>query len=358
MAGRFSSSNILRPALAAHAGLSATSLLCSAFGPSQFESPTTMTSTTSVSSRRQRPSPSSCHHRTSEVCATALPWLDQLHAMIAGMYVTGGLGNSLCRARHHDVTVVRLGEEASFENPVVSYAGAGEIERSFRARLLLHFQNEVETVLECVNVEASQDSISGGGGGTASAGQHPREQEKNDYASTSLSFPASPIPSSNRSISSSPPKVEVTYRLSQQYGAFFSVQSLLVVTVQVRRGSSQKDVRKITSQKAVVPLATSGFTPRAASAAAAAATSGQYAGTASLALTRAANKIREATTSGGRCLEAACTPPSQISSPLVAEVVRIEERWNGVQLIRFGPFHWSRRLNGLVAGSATFFFFH
>ena len=44
------------------------------------------------------------------------------------------------------------------------------------------------------------------------------------------------------------------------------------------------------------------------------------------------------------------------STPLVAEVVGIEERWNGVGLLDYVPFRWSRRLNGLVVGFIARFF--
>jgi hypothetical protein len=41
------------------------------------------------------------------------------------------------------------------------------------------------------------------------------------------------------------------------------------------------------------------------------------------------------------------------STPLVAEVVGIEEQWNGMGLLDYVPFRWSRRLNSLVVGSVT-----
>ena len=47
--------------------------------------------------------------------------------------------------------------------------------------------------------------------------------------------------------------------------------------------------------------------------------------------------------------------PHRESSPLVAEVVGIEERWNGVRLIEYAPFRWSRRLNGLLVTFACYF---
>jgi len=206
-------------------------------------------------------------------------------------------------------------------------------------------------------VEASEDSICGGEAMTMD--QQQQHPEQNDGTSPSIS-PSSLIgiiPSTNNS-SSSPPKVEVTYRLSQQYGSFFSVHSLLVVTVQVRRGScSEKVVRKITQPKvATVPLATS--TPTAVTSTVAAATI-HAAGV----LAKAASKIvvaatTTATTRGQHSDNGAGYRPQGATAPLVAEVVRIEERWNGVQLLHFAPFHWSRRLNGLCLGSVAFLLFH
>ena len=56
--------------------------------------------------------------------------------------------------------MVQIGKDVSLENLLVSYAGVGEIERAFWG--MLYCQNDVKTVLECVNVEASTDSIAGG----------------------------------------------------------------------------------------------------------------------------------------------------------------------------------------------------
>jgi hypothetical protein len=47
------------------------------------------------------------------------------------------------------------------------------------------------------------------------------------------------------------------------------------------------------------------------------------------------------------------TLPENIRDPrFVAEIVRIEECWNEVELIQ--PFHLSRRINGLVLGSLAY----
>lgn len=329
MAARFASSSaVLRSALAAaaaHAGLSAASLLRSAVGPSQLP-PATSDDDASPS---LSPSQHGPRLQDMTVLSASLPWIDRLHGLVVGMYVDGGL-RKCCAGPQRDV-MVQIGEGVSYENPAFAFSGAGEVERAFRGRLCLHSQDDVETVLECVKVEASKDSIcSTNGWGKSLLGNPPR------------------------GMTSNAPKVDVTYRLSQQYGKYFSVHSLLVVTVQVRRGSAEK-VRNIApGGKLVVPLATSGFTPRAASTVAAATSSGAVA----LALSEAASKIA-GVTAQRRTSEKGLVPSSPgASCPLVAEVVRIEEQWNGVQLLGLAPFHWSRRLNGLAAGSVAYFLFN
>ena len=103
-----------------------------------------------------------------------------------------------------------------------------------------------------------------------------------------------------------------------------------------------------------MPLATSGVVRRSTIQSLAA-----VGGPISVALAKAKNKIVEAATTSNNRKHADTggynLKPS--SPPLVAEVIRIEERWNGVDLLKFAPFHWSRRLNGLVASSAAYFFF-
>ena len=356
MAGRLSSSAIFRSALAAHASLSAASLISSAIGPSHLAQ-------LPDSSQATLPSNSNCHPHTSNIArdvasmCTALPWLDQLNSVIASLYISGGIkkcgctsGSGVHQHQQHKnvVTTVQIGEDVSFENPIVSYEGCGEVERAFRGRFHLHPQNDVKTVLECVDIEASEDSISGGAALDQSQTQH------SQHLLNPL-FGIIPSPS--------PPTVKVTYRLSQQYGTYFSVHSLLLVTVQLRRGSSE--VRKIThEQLASLPLATSGFTPRAANTVAVAATA--HSGLKAVALAKAADKVIMATTRGLETNNYAPVSASGVVSnssqatvfPVVAEVVKIEELWNGVQLLHVAPVHWSRRLNGMVASSAAYFFLY
>ena len=110
----------------------------------------------------------------------------------------------------------------------------------------------------------------------------------------------------------------------------------------------------ITNQdRLTMPLATSGVVRRSTIQSLAA-----VGGPISVALAKAKSKILEAAINNRKHADAGgynLQPSPQ--PPLVAEVIRIEERWNGVDLLKFAPFHWSRRLNGLVASSAAYFFF-
>ena len=282
---RPSSSVLFRSAVATHVSLTATSLLCCVLGSSDLPSHHTH--------KIHESSPASTPTTSNNVtCASsALLWLEQLHTIITCMYVGGGT----CREHNYrDNVMVEINQDASFENPWTSYEGLGEIERVFRARTALHpLANERRTMLECINVKASEDSMIASGEGTV-IHQHIGDNEV-----------------SNRG-SCSPPTVEVSYRLTQTYGAFFSMHSILVVTVQVRSGCQGREIHKhsVSLSKLGIPLATSSCT-------------GSVANT------------------------------SQ-SQSLVAEVVRIEEQWNGVQLLHLSPFHWSRRLNGMMMGSAMY----
>jgi len=325
MATRLSSSTVLRSATAAHISLTVTSLAYSAFGPS------------SLQSTGNYESKDSSHHNKDQEIMGALPWLDQLHKIIANMYTGGG---TKFRAMQSDV-MVQMHNDVSLENPLVSYTGVSEIERAFRARLFLHPQNDVQTLLECVHVEASDDSICNG---STSATERQRQLQQLGLLSPSLKALPSPIISQ--------PTLKVTYRLQQKYGRLFTVQSTLEVTVQVRRGKAGK-VHNITPNKLAVPLATSGYCSRAA-AATATAVSGQPVLT--TVLSNAASKIAAATTMSRGTHSNDNIDLSPGGHPLVVEVVRIEEMWRGVPLIQFMPFHCSRRLNGAMLGLACIIF--
>jgi len=329
MAARFAShTTVLRSALAAHASLSASSLLYSAFCNSHLPTASNDMSEKSLQNYNENTS-----HDMSSI-STALPWLDQLHNLIAGMYISGGVNNR-CFIRNqqphtNNVSMIKIGDNITYENPICSYLGEGELERAFKGRSFLHPINNVKTILECINVEASQDSIVG-------ASQLSRNQHNMGIPQT---------------ISSSPPKIYITYQLQQQFGSFFTVNSLLVVTCQVRRCSSER-VRKITNEdRLTMPLATSGVVRRSTIQSLAA-----VGGPISVALAKAKSKIVEAATNKSKHTDTGGYNLQPSSPPLVAEVIRIEERWNGVDLLKFAPFHLSRRLNGLVASSAAYFFF-
>jgi hypothetical protein len=324
--------------------------------------------------RHSRPRPDS--HRLGAEEATAgargaLPWLDRLHAVVTDLYASGGGGGAgewtddrgragggrpassggLRREYDDDdvdVATVRLGRDVSFEDPIVRHMGDAEVGRAFRGRLRARPWRDVETVLECVGVEASDDGICGGaamrGGGRDARHRHPL------LGIISLE---------------DPPRVVVTYRLSQRYGlSRLTVDSLLLVTVQVRSRGCSEQLRWIARNGKIgaVPLATSSLAPRAASSAAAAAAAA-HPGVATLALlARAANDVVAAATTTARGGAPHRHPSEDFrlawrgSTPLVAEVVGMEERWNGVVLIDYAPFRWSRRLNGLIFVCASYFF--
>eukprot|EP00986_Skeletonema_menzelii_P003348 scaffold1019_cov146-Skeletonema_menzelii.AAC.6 len=310
MATRLSSSTAIRSTVAAHISLTVTSLSYSVFGPSSLQN-----------ANYNENKDSSTHHKDQEIMG-ALPWLDQLHKIIANMYTGGG-------------TRFRAAQSAS------------AIERAFRARMFLHPQNDVQTLLECVHIEASDDSISNG---STSATERQKQLQQLGLLSPSLKGIPTPI--------ISPPRLKVTYRLQQKYGRFFTVQSMLEVTVQVRRGNARK-VHDITPSKLAVPLATSasGYYGRAAVATAtAAATAAASKPSLATALSNAASKIAAATTMARGTHSNYNTDSSSGGHPLVVEVVKIEEMWRGVPLIQFMPFHCSRRLNGAVIGLACIIF--
>ena len=330
MATRLSSSAVIRSTAAAHISLTVTSLAYSAFGPSLLKN--------DIKNHNDKHDQDiiSTHHKScclDQEIMGALPWLDQLHKIIANMYCTGS--GTKFRAMQDNV-MVQMHSDASLENPILVYSGVAEIERAFRARLFLYPQNDVQTLLECVHVEASDDSISNGGTTTSQRLLSP---------TTLKSYPSPII---------SPPTIKVTYRLQQKYGRHFTVNSLLVVTIQVRRGTKEGKVHNLTPpNKMAVPLATSGYYGKAAVATATAAvtavTTTQPVFT--TILSNVISALRENNSKNDIDLSPGGSHPL-----LVAEVVRIEEMWRGVPLIHFFPFHCSRRLNGAMMGLASVIF--
>ena len=344
MATRLSSSAVIRSTAAAHISLTVTSLAYSAFGPSRLQN--------DIKNHNDKNDQdiTNTHHKSCSLdqeIMGALPWLDQLHKIIANMYCTGS-GTKL-RAMQENV-MVQMHSDASLENPLLVYSGVAEIERAFRARLFLYPQNDVQTLLECVHVEASDESISNGGRTTSQI-----INKKGGLLSsptTLISYPSPII---------SPPTIKVAYRLQQKYGKHFTVNSLLVVTIQVRRGTKEGKVHNLTPpNKMAVPLATSGCYGKAAvattTAAVTAVTTTQPVFTTVLsnALDKisALNSMSRENNSKNKDL----SPGGSHHPLLVAEVVRIEEMWRGVPLIHFFPFHCSRRLNGAMMGLVSVIF--
>lgn len=332
MATRLSSSAVIRSTAAAHISLTVTSLAYSTFGPSSLQG---------ASNNNENKDSYSTHHKE---LMGALPWLDQLHKIIANMYTGGG---TRFRAVQNNI-MVQMHNDVSLENPLVSYTGVSTIERAFRARMFLHPQNDVQTLLECVHIEASDDSISNG---STSASERQTQLQQLGLLSPSLKGIPTPI--------ISPPRLKVTYRLQQTYGRLFTVQSMLEVTVQVRRGNARK-VHDITPSKLAVPLATSAsaYSRATVATATAAATAAASQPSLATALSNAATKIAAATTTARGTHSNNNTDLSSGGHPLplVVEVVNIEEMWRGVPLIQFLPFQCSRRLNGAVLGLACIIF--
>ena len=332
MATRLSSSAVIRSTAAAHISLTVTSLAYSAFGPSLLQN--------GIQNHTDKhdQDTTTTHHKScclDQEIMGALPWLDQLHKIIANMYCTGS--GTKFRAMQDNV-MVQMHSDASLENPLLVYSGVAEIERAFRARMFLYPQNDVQTLLECVHVEASDDSISNGG--TTS-------HKKGGLLSSPTTLKSYPSPII------SPPTIKVTYRLQQKYGRHFTVNSLLVVTIQVRRGKKEGKVHNITPNKLAVPLATSGCYGKAAVATATAAVTAAAATTTQPVLTTILSNVL------GMSREKKSKNTIDLSPGhplLVAEVVRIEEMWRGVPLIHFFPFHCSRRLNGAMMGLASVIF--
>lgn len=340
MATRLSSSAVIRSTAAAHISLTVTSLAYSAFGPSLLQNDKNHND-------KNDQDITSTHHKSCSLdqeIMGALPWLDQLHKIIANMYCTGS--GTKFRAMQDNV-MVQMHSDASLENPLLVYSGVAEIERAFRARLFLYPQDDVQTLLECVHVEASDDSISNGGTTT-----NFRKSGLLSSPTTLKSYPSPII---------SPPTIKVTYRLQQKYGRHFTVNSLLVVTIQVRRGTKEGKVHNLTPpNKMAVPLATSGYYGKAAVATATAAVTAATTTQPVLTtiLSNALDKIsalnsmsRENNSKNDIDLSPGGSHPL-----LVAEVVRIQEMWRGVPLIHFFPFHCSRRLNGAMMGLASVIF--
>lgn len=332
---------------------------------------------------------------TDDTALDALPWLHQLHNVVVDLY-SSGEGMTTTRrpaidyrqyygeralpplsSRRDDVSNVQLSNNTIFEDQFVCHVSAAEIERSFRIRIRARPWVNVETVLDCIGVEATEDSICGGGGGISNNDDtHPPSAIIPNDATRQKYHPllVGIIPPTA-------PKVVVTYRLSQRYGTYLSpFHSIVRVTVQCRnRGCSEqeKSVRHISRRhkgsKEPIPLATSSsstvattiFSPRSITRTIVAIlATAQFSVT--MALARVANETSSTRTSstteggGGTSCHSSDNDDTGHSNknnlPFVVEIVRMEELWNGLPLIDVAPFHWSRRLNGLVIGCFAYIF--
>lgn len=392
------SSSVFRSALALHAGLTAASLLRAAAFSNNDEQ-LLLSQSPSVDT---------------DTALDALPWLHQLHNVVVDLYSSGkgmttarrpttidrnyygerASGPPLSSSSRNDVPNVRLSNNTIFEDPFVRHVSATEIERSFRGNMIARPWVNVETVLDCIGVEATEDSIcggsGGGGGGISNNDTHPPSAIISNDATRQQYHPllVGIIPPSA-------PKVVVIYRLSQRYGTYLSpFHSIVRVTVQCQnRGCSEQEeqlVRHLSSRRKgsrePTPLATSSsstvasttFSPRSITRIIVAIVATAQSNL-TLALARVANEISTtslpttATTErgGGTSCHSSDGDDTGHSNkidddtgqnnnennlPLVVEIVRMEELWNGVQLIYAAPFHWSRRLNGLVIGCFAYIF--
>lgn len=299
------SSLFIRSAVVTQASVSATSLLCSIIGTTQLQN-------TSVQSTPISPTISS-----------ALPWIDELHNIVSFLYVDNIRRPGSCPSRLKNGSKIQLHPDASLENPIVCYSGISEIVRIFRARSALSLRDDKMTLLKCIRVDASEDSITGGKCNNSS--------EKNN---------------------TSPPTVQVIYRLQRTYGSLFSLNSMLKITVQVQRS--------ITCRTIVLP-----HLPERAKTGVLA-TSG---------LSKNVLGLSNTTVVGLKCVLAGSWWRSLLSDRMdsrnianatlltdntnghqsfVAQVVKIEECWNEVELVK--PFHLSRRINGLMVGGLAYVF--
>ena len=296
----------------------------------------------------------------------------------------------LSSRRGDDISNVQLSNNSMFEDPFVCHVSAAEIERSFRGRIRIRPWVNVETVLDCISVEATEDSICGGRGGGISNNDdtHPPPSAiiSNDATRQQCYHPllVGIIPPTA-------PKVVVTYKLSQRYGTYLSpFHSIVRVTVQCRnRGCSEQEKsvqhlsRRHKGSKEPIPLATSSsstvastfFSPRLITRIFVAIVATAQSSV-TLALARVANESSTTAISEGGGGGTSChssddddaghsnkidddtghSNNENYNLPLVVEIVRMEELWNGVELVNVVPVHWSRRLNGLVIGCFAYIF--
>lgn len=286
------SSLFARSALATQASVSATSLLCSAIGTPNLPTSSGMKS--------------SIDHSIS----TSLPWIDDVHNTISHIYLDRG---SICSPGTVN-KVVQMHPDATIENPIICYSGIDEIQRAFLLRSALS-RDDTSALLECMHVEGSDDSIVAG--------------ERDN----------------NRGSNITPPTVQVIYRLQKTYGSFFSMNTMLKVTIQCQNTDQcRKIMFQLPERTKAGVIATSGLTKNVVGGFNTASSGVTYAFVRDMWSrwfsynTKSHSETRVESTRGD---------PS-----FVAEVIKIEECWNEVELIQ--PFYLSRRINGLFLSSLTY----
>jgi hypothetical protein len=223
------------------------------------------------------------------------------------------LGGACCPGIQNGV--VQMHPDAALENPLVCYSGADEIARILRARNSLSL-DDTTSLLEFVYVQASDDSIVGG--------------KRQNYHENS-----------------SAPSIQIVYRLQKTYGKFFTMNTMLKVTVQCQNvDQCRKIMFQLPERSNAEVLATSGLTKNVL---------GGFNVVSSGAVYTVVKDIWQRWSTKARLQNGSDEPtlPKNIRDPrFVAEIVRIEECWNEVELIQ--PFHLSRRINGLVLGSLAY----
>jgi hypothetical protein len=279
------SSLFAKSALAAQASATTTSLLCSVIGKSSLFDDA----------------------ETGSDMSTSLPWIDDLHNTISIMY----LGRGACCPGLRN-SAVHIHQDATIENQIVCYSGVSEIERALRTRSTLSQENNA-AMLEFVYVKASDDSIADGG------------SKQNNHELRS------------------PPTIQVVYRLQKTYGSFFTMNTMIKVTVQCQSNQCRKIVFQLPDRAKTGVLATSGLTKNVVGGFNLG-NLGKYALARDVWQRMFSKRIGEQSHS---------TSLDSISDPtFIAEIVRIEECWNEVELIQ--PFHLSRRINGIFLSSLTY----
>jgi hypothetical protein len=222
------------------------------------------------------------------------------------------LGGACCPGIRNGV--VQMHPDVALENPLVSYSGTDEIARILRARHSLSLDDTTSS-LEFVYVQASDDSIAAGKG-------------------------------HNYHENSSPPSIQIVYRLQKTYGNLCTMNTMLRVTVQCQNTNKcRKIMFQLPERSKSGVLATSGLTKNVV---------GGFNVVSSGAIYNAAKDVwqRWLNTVGQKDSDELRLSESIQDPRFVAEIVRIEECWNEVELIQ--PFHLSRRINGVILGSLAY----